>query len=248
MRKPSVVAAVICTILAHEPVYAQDVNERIRIGVSLIQLACGTGSGRQTLSVEGKPDSGVTLKKPSSGESVSYSKNEVQGLLAELKNDFNEGIAKFSRDQMECMKPYVNRIFDIVFPPQKTPEQRCQDVRPRIRLWTKEDGEFLVFFNYGDAKLWPEGMDILREFVMNYYFDHPGISVSVIGYADAAGAEEDQTISEMRANAVAEILIDSGVARDRLSVAARGSCGLHHPAAAGVRDPLNRVVEIILHY
>ena len=68
MRKGSLWAAVLSSVIAHHSALADDMNERIQIGISLIKLACGTGTSGQTLAVEKKSDSGVTLKAvPSNG-------------------------------------------------------------------------------------------------------------------------------------------------------------------------------------
>ena len=132
------------------------------------------------------------------------------------------------------------------------PQVRCESVRPQIDIrWGRENadnGKFVIYFDYGDTNLGLEAIGNLQSFIMGYYRDHPGISVSVIGYADAVGAEEDQGISEKRANAVVKALIDLGVARDRIKAAGRGPCGLHVATLAGVREAQNRLVEIIFHY
>src|SRR5215472_17118215 len=145
MRRASLWAAVLSSVIAHNSALADDMNERIQIGISLIKLACGTGTTGQTLAVEKKSDSGVTLKALSSNgseqknepkptqKSVSFSKNEFQGLVLALNKEFTEAAANFSKVQMECMRPYVQRIFDLVIPPQKPQpiQHQSQEVAQR---------------------------------------------------------------------------------------------------------------------
>ncbi|MBR0876942.1 hypothetical protein JQ608_06960 [Bradyrhizobium liaoningense] len=110
--------------------YAQsdDLNKRIEAGVSLIKLGCGTGSASQKTEVKGNVGGRITLLKPTdasadAGASVNFSKEEAQGLVAALQKELTDGAVKLSERQLDCMKPYIDRIFKELFPDQKS-EQR----------------------------------------------------------------------------------------------------------------------------
>jgi OmpA-OmpF porin, OOP family len=77
--------------------------------------------------------------------------------------------------------------------------------------------------------------------------DHKNISAEITGYADASGEpDEGRATSENRAKAVKNFLVGLGLDSGRLRISARGSSDLRVPTAAGVREPQNRRVEIVL--
>jgi OOP family OmpA-OmpF porin len=69
----------------------------------------------------------------------------------------------------------------------------------------------------------------------------------VAGHADKSGtAAYNQGLSLRRANNVAAELVRLGVPRTAISISAFGDTKPLVPTAAGVREPQNRRVEIIL--
>jgi hypothetical protein len=124
MRESSFVAAtlllVTVVVTGQQPVRAQTDRERIAQGVELIKLGCGTGTSR-TVSVQGDASEGLTLRAPagdSSGAGITYNKEETQGLIAALKKELTDNAEHLSEVQIQCMKPYIDRIFDLIIPRQ----------------------------------------------------------------------------------------------------------------------------------
>lgn len=96
-----------------------DAQQRIQQGVDIIKLACGTGSGKNRLELSGNADGSLMLKTLPSlavAGKVAYSKQEAQGLIAALSDHINSETIALSSKQIDCMKPYVDRIFNILFP------------------------------------------------------------------------------------------------------------------------------------
>ncbi|WOK38140.1 OmpA family protein [Sphingomonas sp. C3-2] len=68
---------------------------------------------------------------------------------------------------------------------------------------------------------------------------------TVTGHADSSGGDAyNLRISERRANAVAGLLESAGIPRSDLTVTGRGESELKIATADGVREPMNRRVEI----
>jgi hypothetical protein len=121
MIKKATAAISACILLCSASV-AQTPEEdaKIKAGVEVIKLACGTGSNERKLMIDGKADLSVTLRKLPGFEgegTISYSSSEAQGLVAALRQEFNTEVANLSKAQIDCMKPYADKIFDVLFPP-----------------------------------------------------------------------------------------------------------------------------------
>ncbi|MEM8776522.1 MAG: OmpA family protein [Pseudomonadota bacterium] len=76
---------------------------------------------------------------------------------------------------------------------------------------------------------------------------YPDSTVQVVGHTDNTGeASYNQSLSERRANAVADVLLDGGVAFDRIDAFGRGE---DRPVASNLTEDgraLNRRVEIVI--
>ncbi|SHI42028.1 Outer membrane protein OmpA [Shimia gijangensis] len=76
---------------------------------------------------------------------------------------------------------------------------------------------------------------------------YPDSVVQVIGHTDSSGsAEHNQTLSERRANAVADKLMDAGIAFERIETVGKGE---NEPVASNLNEEgkaKNRRVEIVI--
>jgi hypothetical protein len=131
-RRTQAVAAGIAVLLAL-PVRAEqltpDQERRINLGVSLIKLGCGTGVSKDQTQITGTADASLTLKKMpgvSVGGQVTYNTEEAQGLVATLQKEVSDNATTLSVAQLTCMRPYVDRIFAMVFPDQAPSPQSAQ--------------------------------------------------------------------------------------------------------------------------
>ena len=98
-----------------------DQEKRIELGINLIKLGCGTGSSHEKAQIAGTGDFSLSLKKipgVTVGGNVGYSTEEAQGLASALQKEISAEGAKLSQAQLECMKPYVDKIFNVLFPDQ----------------------------------------------------------------------------------------------------------------------------------
>lgn len=134
MLKVVIVTLVSCLLIdsAWPQQLTPDQEKRVEIGINLIKLGCGTGSSNKKAEVTGTGDISLTLKKlpgVSTGGTVTYSTEEAQGLAIALQKEITSETAKFSEAQIDCMKPYIKRVFDLVLP-DAAPPQNVTSVNP----------------------------------------------------------------------------------------------------------------------
>ena len=105
---------------------------------------------------------------------------------------------------------------------------------------------YLVFFDWDKSALTDRARQIIKEAADNSTrVQYTRIQVN--GYTDTSGTPQyNQGLSVRRANAVAGELLRDGVPRNAISIQGFGETHLLVPTGAGVREPQNRRVEIII--
>ena len=105
---------------------------------------------------------------------------------------------------------------------------------------------YLVFFDWDRADLTDRARQIVGEAAQaSTHVTYTKIQVN--GYTDTSGTPKyNQGLSVRRAQAVAAQLVADGVPKTAISIAGFGETHLLVPTAAGVREPQNRRVEIII--
>ena len=110
------------------------------------------------------------------------------------------------------------------------------------------DGKFVTYgitFDVGKATIKPESMGEINRIVqlMN---ENPTLKFSVEGHTDSTGnAASNQTLSEQRAQAIVDKLVELGIAKDRLTAVGKGQ---NSPIADNTTDEgraKNRRVEFV---
>lgn len=110
------------------------------------------------------------------------------------------------------------------------------------------DGKFITYgitFDVGKATIKPESMGEINRIVqlMN---ENPTLKFSVEGHTDSTGnAASNQTLSEQRAQAIVDKLVELGIAKDRLTAVGKGQ---NNPIADNSTDEgraKNRRVEFV---
>ncbi len=105
-------------------------------------------------------------------------------------------------------------------------------------------GPFVIYFDFDQAKLTSEGRAVLDD-VLRAASASDFSKIVAIGHTDLAGdSRYNSELSRKRAKAVAEFLIESGIARSNLAVSARGQEEPSVPTAQGQREQRNRRVEV----
>ncbi|HEX3575509.1 MAG TPA: OmpA family protein [Rhodopila sp.] len=105
---------------------------------------------------------------------------------------------------------------------------------------------YLVFFDWDKADLTDRARQIVSEAAANSTkVQYTRLEVN--GYTDTSGtAKYNQGLSVRRAQAVAAELVKDGVPKSAIAIQGFGETHLLVPTGAGVREPQNRRVEIII--
>jgi OmpA-OmpF porin, OOP family len=106
---------------------------------------------------------------------------------------------------------------------------------------------YLVFFDWDKADLTDRARQIVSEAAANSTkVQYTRIEVN--GYTDTSGTPKyNEGLSVRRAKAVAAELVKDGVPAAAIAIQGFGETHLLVPTGAGVREPQNRRVEIIIH-
>jgi OmpA-OmpF porin, OOP family len=105
---------------------------------------------------------------------------------------------------------------------------------------------YLVFFDWDKANLTDRARQIVSEAASNSTkVQYTRLEVN--GYTDTSGTPQyNQGLSVRRAQAVAAELVKDGVPKSAITIQGFGETHLLVPTGAGVREPQNRRVEIII--
>ena len=105
-------------------------------------------------------------------------------------------------------------------------------------------GDFIVYFGFNRTDLTSRARATLDRAAEAYDAAQPG-AVSVVGHADTVGSVEyNQGLSERRARRVGTALEDRRVPAGAMTLAGRSELDPARVTGDGVREPLNRRVEI----
>jgi outer membrane protein OmpA-like peptidoglycan-associated protein len=105
---------------------------------------------------------------------------------------------------------------------------------------------FMLFFGNDDANVTPGSEAVIQEAVRAARAN-PNARLTVYGNADTSGdSAYNRTLSQRRAEAVRDALIQDGINPATISVAGHGEDALPVSTRDGVREPKNRRVEIIV--
>ena len=102
--------------------------------------------------------------------------------------------------------------------------------------------EATVYFDRGKVSVPPRHQSVLQSAANELVRRIDLVQIQVLGFADPSGdAAANQTLSLRRANAVAEILVKAGVARERMEIRGVGEVEL---IRAGTDPSMSRRVEL----
>ena len=102
----------------------------------------------------------------------------------------------------------------------------------------------LFYFAFDDDRPPPEAQSVAQETIANMGVCH-WTGLNVVGHTDLAGSlSYNQGLSERRAHNVADLLTAAGAPAGSLDVRGMGKTQPAVPTADGVREPLNRRVEV----
>ncbi len=131
-------------------------------------------------------------------------------------------------------------------PEQWTAQQVQEQFGAALAARPLPPARFTLYFVEGKDEFTPESKKILEE-VFGEIARRPVPDVQVIGHTDAVGTDAvNDPLSRSRAEVVRRGLVARGIPADRIAVSGRGKREPAVPTAAGVAEPRNRRVEILV--
>jgi len=212
-------------------------------------------------------DSGSNLtwefQKPNGGDNVTGEKD----LYMESKdNPQKEGWNHFAWSfNKRALKGYINGVRVVNIPNAKVPSHfwfhhegaykfgcisNVRIAKGAVPLYDRlmNDGKIITYaitFDTGKATLKPESMVEINR-IAKLMQENPALEFEVQGHCDAQGSDKvNDPLSQKRAEAIVDALVEQGIARARLSAVGKGS---HQPIASNSTDEgraRNRRVEFV---
>jgi len=110
----------------------------------------------------------------------------------------------------------------------------------------EEEKGYIIFFDFNKSGISDEGHQIIGKLVA-YLKSNDKYSLTINGHTDRAGSESfNLNLSRNRANSVAAELIKNGISKDKIKTFGFGESDPIRQTEDGVRDPVNRRVEVII--
>lgn len=103
------------------------------------------------------------------------------------------------------------------------------------------DGYVNIYFDFNSSKINSSSADAVG-MLRTYLQKNPNVNVSLVGYADERGSEEyNKELSEKRADAVADMLVKSGIAESRITTEGKGEDTSVDESSSNARQLARRV-------
>ena len=111
-----------------------------------------------------------------------------------------------------------------------------------------EAKEFIVYFPFDKFDLTTEAQQVVQQ-AADYAKTGKATKILVVGHTDTSGsAKYNLRLSERRAKAVADALVEQGVNQSALSVDWKGKSDPAVQTGDGVKEPLNRRATININF
>jgi hypothetical protein len=98
-----------------------DYPTNVKEAIDVIVLFCVAGGKENKVSVDAKVEGGLSVKKPgvTGGAGISISQSQAKGLVEGLRGEMNKITGEQASEARQCMKPYIDRIVNILLEPPK---------------------------------------------------------------------------------------------------------------------------------
>ena len=155
-------------------------------------------------------------------------------------------VIRDTRGEIVLDKPYAaaKRSLDANKVYQSSPEEVKERFAQALAAQPPRPSSYVLYFETGGNVLTPESQAALTT-IRKEIAERPASEVMVIGHTDRVGSVDgNDRLSKARAEGLRELLIESGVAADKLSAVGRGERDPLVPTEDEVDEPKNRRVEI----
>ncbi len=155
-------------------------------------------------------------------------------------------VVRDTRGEIVLDKPYAaaKRSMDANKAYQSSPEEVKERFAQALAAQPSRPSSYVLYFEAGGNVLTSESQAALIN-IRKEIAELPASEVMVIGHTDRVGSVEgNDSLSLKRAEALRDLLIESGVPADKLEVVGRGERDPLVATADEVDEPKNRRVEI----
>jgi outer membrane protein OmpA-like peptidoglycan-associated protein len=169
-------------------------------------------------------------------------------LLPEADGRKTEVTVQDSRGEVVLDKPYagVKRTALGTRPYESSPDEVTRLFGPAIAAQPRREQSYTLHFDEGRDQV-SEASRATLEAALADIAARPVKDVLVIGHTDRVGTDAvNDALARQRADSVRAELVRRGVAADGVQASGRGSREPSVPTAAGVPEPRNRRVEIVV--
>jgi outer membrane protein OmpA-like peptidoglycan-associated protein len=127
-----------------------------------------------------------------------------------------------------------------------SPQDVSMQFGPALAAQPARAMSFTLFFVEGRDEFTDESKQVVYG-ILTEIAKRPVPDVLVVGHTDAVGSDQaNDVLGQQRADVVRAALIRLGVPQDDIRAISRGKRNLAVPTAAGVAEPRNRRVEIVV--
>lgn len=106
-----------------------------------------------------------------------------------------------------------------------------------------------MYFPFDQFVLTPEAQNVVQQAAMYSKSGRGATRIVVVGHTDSSGSTKyNDKLSERRAKAVADGLVNSGVDQGKIQVDWKGESQLAVPTGDGVKEPLNRRATVSINF
>jgi outer membrane protein OmpA-like peptidoglycan-associated protein len=155
-------------------------------------------------------------------------------------------VVRDQQGELRLDQPYaaLKRSLAANRPYQSSPAEVTERFAQALAAQPPRPSAYVLYFEAGGNVLTQESQAALAS-IRKEIAERPASEVMVIGHTDRVGnAELNDSLSLTRAEGIRDLLIESGVAVDKLEAVGRGERDPLVPTADDVDEPKNRRVEI----
>ena len=155
-------------------------------------------------------------------------------------------VVRDQQGELRLDQPYaaLKRSLAANRPYQSSPAEVTERFAEALAAQPPRPSAYVLYFEAGGNVLTQESQAALAS-IRKEIAERPASEVMVIGHTDRVGnAELNDSLSLTRAEGIRDLLIESGVAVDKLEAVGRGERDPLVPTADDVDEPKNRRVEI----
>jgi hypothetical protein len=155
-----VVLGVLLAFSQNQEALAQTKN--VQDAINVIVTFCMAGGEKLEVSGAVSGNGGLELKKEggASSANITFSKSEAKGLVDGIRREMSNITANQASEARKCMQPYIDRIVDLILPPNSLPllSGSRWTHNDSIMRMTSESDKLTIFYDQPRRGMIDEGV------------------------------------------------------------------------------------------